>query len=85
MKKFIDVLRAVAVVGLVPLMTVQQSLAWGVDGHHMINRQAGKTLPADVPAFPRSPDALNAMMRASNGWINSWYKRRSKNRPQSAA
>ena len=43
------------------MMTVQQSLAWGVDGHHMINRLAGQTLPADVPAFLRSPDALDAM------------------------
>jgi hypothetical protein len=61
MKKLIDVVRAVAVLSLVPMMTVQRSLAWGVDGHHMINRLAGQTLPDDVPAFLRGPDALDAM------------------------
>jgi hypothetical protein len=61
MKMFRDVLRTVVVLGLVPIVTVQPSLAWGVDGHHMINRLAGSTLPADVPAFLRSPEALEAL------------------------
>src|ERR1700710_2685816 len=35
--------------------------AWGVDGHHMINRLACSNLPADVPAFLRSAKAMNEM------------------------
>jgi hypothetical protein len=46
---------------LLPLMLVQQSFAWGPDGHIMINRLAGSTLPAEVPAFLRSPAAIDAM------------------------
>ncbi|HMF62637.1 MAG TPA: hypothetical protein VK608_01015, partial [Edaphobacter sp.] len=42
-------------------MMVQQSFAWGMDGHKMINRLAGAALPADVPEFLRSPQALNAL------------------------
>jgi hypothetical protein len=33
--------------------------AWGNEGHRMINRLATATLPADVPAFLRSPAALD--------------------------
>jgi hypothetical protein len=33
--------------------------AWGNKGHRMINRAAASGLPADVPAFLRSPEALN--------------------------
>jgi hypothetical protein len=33
--------------------------AWGNKGHRMINRAAVLGLPADVPAFLRSPEALN--------------------------
>src|ERR1700692_2007747 len=61
MKKIQEMFRAVVVLGLVPVVTVQPSLAWGVDGHHMINRLAGQTLPSDVPAFLRSEAALDAM------------------------
>jgi hypothetical protein len=32
--------------------------AWGNSGHQMINRLAATTLPADVPAFLRSPEAV---------------------------
>jgi hypothetical protein len=46
---------------LLPVMLVQQSFAWGMDGHMMINRIAGANLPADVPAFLRSPAALDAL------------------------
>jgi hypothetical protein len=42
-------------------MFVQQAFAWGMDGHMMINRIAGASLPADVPAFLRSPAALDAL------------------------
>jgi len=54
-------IRSVAAVVLLPLMLVQQSFAWGMDGHMMINRIAGANLPADVPAFLRSPAALDAL------------------------
>lgn len=33
--------------------------AWGNEGHRIINRLAAENLPADVPAFLRSPDAVN--------------------------
>jgi len=35
--------------------------AWGNEGHRMINRLAASSLPADVPAFLRSPAAVNEM------------------------
>ena len=35
--------------------------AWGNDGHRLINRLAASNLPADVPAFLRSPAALDAI------------------------
>jgi hypothetical protein len=40
---------------------VEQSAAWGNDGHKMINRLAAAALPGDVPEFLRSPAALDAM------------------------
>lgn len=51
---------AVAIV-LLPLLLVQLSFAWGREGHMMINRLAGAALPADVPEFLRSPQALDAL------------------------
>ncbi len=35
------------------------ALAWGNEGHRMINRLAVSNLPADVPAFLRSSEALD--------------------------
>ena len=32
--------------------------AWGNEGHQLINRLAAETLPSDLPAFLRSPDAI---------------------------
>ena len=55
------VVRVVAAVTLLPVMLVQQSFAWGSDGHKMINRLAGAALPKDVPEFLRSKDALDAL------------------------
>ena len=43
------------------LLPVQQAFAWGVDGHHMVNRLAGMNLPAEIPPFLRSPEGLNAL------------------------
>lgn len=50
-----------AAVVLLPFTLVQQGFAWGMDGHMMINRLAGAALPADVPAFLRSPAGLDAL------------------------
>lgn len=61
MSRVSSALRFAAAVCLLPLMTVQQSFAWGSDGHRMINRLAGSALPSDVPAFLRSPEGLNAL------------------------
>jgi len=54
-------LRVGAAVVLLPVLVVQPAFAWGNDGHMMINRLAGLALPADVPAFLRSPEAVNAL------------------------
>jgi hypothetical protein len=35
--------------------------AWGDEGHRLINRLAAETLPSDLPAFLRSPDAVREM------------------------
>lgn len=61
MKNIGPFLRVTAAVVLLPVMLAQQSLAWGHDAHAMINRLAGAALPADVPAFLRSPAALDAL------------------------
>jgi hypothetical protein len=53
--------RGIVAAALVPAMLVQQSAAWGNDGHRMINRLAAAALPNDVPEFLRSPAALDAM------------------------
>lgn len=53
--------RSLAAVLLLPMMLVQQSFAWGMDGHMLINRLAGANLPVSVPDFLRSPAALNAL------------------------
>jgi hypothetical protein len=53
---------ALAATGLVCL-AVQPPMAraWGNEGHRLINKLAASTLPADVPAFLRSPTAVNEM------------------------
>lgn len=61
MTKMVGILRVAVAVALVPLMTVQQSYAWGLDGHKIINRLAGEALPQDVPEFLRSTAGLNAL------------------------
>jgi hypothetical protein len=44
------------------LTGTRRVLACGVDGHHIINQLACSALPADIPAFLRSPQAINAMV-----------------------
>jgi hypothetical protein len=54
-------LKCTASIALLSLVTAQQSFAWGVDGHHMINKIAGANLPSDVPLFLRSPEGQNTL------------------------
>ena len=54
-------LRAVAMIAMMIPVATPSAHAWGVDGHHMINRMAGMNLPSDVPAFLRTPEALDAL------------------------
>lgn len=51
----------VASVALLPVVCVQQSAAWGVDGHRMVNRLAVEALPEEVPEFLRGAGAVAAM------------------------
>src|ERR1700722_19233102 len=41
------------------IVTTPSARAWEHDGHTMINRLAAATLPADVPAFLRTPTAID--------------------------
>ena len=61
MSRILSALRFTAATILLPAMTAQPSFAWGSDGHKLINRLAGQALPADVPAFLRSTEGLNAL------------------------
>jgi hypothetical protein len=61
MPRVLPGLRLASALVLLPLLSAQPALAWGRDGHMMINRIAGAALPADVPAFLRSPAALDAL------------------------
>ncbi len=51
-------LRSLSVLLLLPLVAVSPSFGWGSKGHRIINRLATESLPADVPAFLRTPDAI---------------------------
>ena len=61
MTKIGGVVRFVVAAAMVPVTMVQPSLAWGTDGHKMINRLAAANLPKDVPAFLRNGNALDTM------------------------
>ena len=52
-------LRRLTIAALLPLLAVPPSFGWGDKGHRMINRLAVENLPADVPAFLRSQDAID--------------------------
>jgi hypothetical protein len=47
-----------ALAGLLLMVSVPRANAWGNEGHRMINRLAASALPAGVPAFLRSPAAI---------------------------
>jgi hypothetical protein len=52
-------LSALAAAGLVCLLVQPPAAhAWGNGGHRLVNRLAASSLPADVPAFLRSPEAI---------------------------
>ena len=61
MRNSISFVRIAVAIAMLPMMYVQQSFAWGHDAHSMINRLAAANLPDDVPAFLRSPAALDAL------------------------
>jgi hypothetical protein len=50
-----------AAIALMPAMLVQQSFAWGLEGHMLVNRLAGEALPKDMPEFMRTPAAVYAL------------------------
>ena len=53
--------RAALASALIALVSTQPLHAWGRDGHMLINRLAAQYLPADVPAFLRTPAALDTL------------------------
>src|ERR1700761_245341 len=59
--RFSPVLRAGSASLLIAAMCTQPAWGWGHVGHEMVDRLAAQYLPADVPAFLRSPAALDAM------------------------
>lgn len=61
MRKIGGVVRFAVAAVLVPVMMAESSLAWGANGHRMINRLAAANLPTDVPAFLRNGNALDTM------------------------
>ena len=61
MTELLGWIRRCAAVLLLPVLLVQQSFAWGSDGHRMINRIAAETLPGDVPEFLRDARAQAEM------------------------
>jgi hypothetical protein len=52
-------LRFAAIVVLLPVVAVPPSYGWGSKGHKIINKLAAEGLPADMPAFMRSPAAID--------------------------
>ncbi|WP_446742768.1 S1/P1 nuclease [Silvibacterium acidisoli] len=51
-------LTQLAALVLLSFVSVPASFAWGSKGHTMINELAAQSLPADVPAFLRTPEAV---------------------------
>ena len=53
MKRFV----LVALIALIPV----QAWAWGASGHRLVSRLAVEVLPKDIPAFVRTPEAVEAI------------------------
>ena len=51
--------RILSVLLALPLVAVPPSFGWGSKGHKMINRLAAEALPTDMPAFMRTPEAID--------------------------
>ena len=50
-----------SLVGVVALAGASAALAWGATGHRLVGEAAMQSLPADLPAFLRFPDAVQAV------------------------
>jgi hypothetical protein len=50
--------RIALIAALLSLSVPVQALAWGSTGHRMVNGVGANALPASVPAFVRTPDAI---------------------------
>lgn len=48
--------RAITVLVTLSVLPCKESLAWGATGHRMISRMAVENLPAEIPAFLRTPE-----------------------------
>jgi hypothetical protein len=59
MPKLNACVRHVAVFALLPMMAAPLSFGWGSKGHKIINHLAVEGLPADMPAFMRTPAAVD--------------------------
>jgi hypothetical protein len=57
MQNWMSWIRVSAAAALLPVMFTQQAMAWGADGHRIINQLAVASLPASVPAFLRDANA----------------------------
>ena len=57
--KSLSLARAAFLAVLVPIVAVPSSFGWGSKGHTIINRLAAEALPSDVPAFMRTPAAVD--------------------------
>ncbi|MDQ2992704.1 MAG: S1/P1 Nuclease [Candidatus Eremiobacteraeota bacterium] len=51
--------RIAIIAAVASLLLPVQALAWGTTGHRMINNVGASALPASVPAFLRTPDAVS--------------------------
>lgn len=51
-------MRAVVMLSVAGILLSSSALAWGPDGHRMISTIAVQSLPDEVPAFLRSPEAV---------------------------
>jgi hypothetical protein len=51
--------RSFVLVVLMAALSIQCAFGWGKDGHKIINRVAMETLPANMPAFLRTAQALD--------------------------
>jgi hypothetical protein len=52
-------LRPLSVLLLLPLVAAPPSWGWGSKGHRIINHLAAESLPTDIPAFLRTPQAMD--------------------------